>query len=183
MSTRTPAELLEAITAKERELEALRRRLAAYRDVTRLREGPIGVLRCRLGNRHVAFRQADVDEVVAMAELLTLPGSPAWLMGLLALGRERIPVLDLAARETGIRRAVDPSEHVVLARSSGRRIGLVVDALDSLATIEASEVRRPSSELAFAAHVVGAFTIDEQPTLLLSFEPLSADLPDEATAP
>ncbi|MFO0694281.1 MAG: chemotaxis protein CheW [Polyangiales bacterium] len=177
MNTHPPSELLEAIATKERELDVLRRRLAAFREAIRLPAGRVGVLRCRLGGSHVAFREDEIDEVVAMAELLVLPNSPAWLMGLLTVGRVRIPVLDLVARDTGVRRTADPSEHVVLATVAGRRLGVVVDELESLDTLEGSDVARPSADLPFAAHVVGVADVGERPTLLLSMEPLVAELP------
>lgn len=183
MSTHPPSELLAAIAAKERELDALRRRLAAFREASRLPEGPIGVVSCRLGPHRVAFLQDDVDEVVAMAELSTLPGSPEWLTGLLTVGRERLPVLDLAALETGRRRVVEPSEHILLARSRGRRFGLVVDEVESLDTILGSDVRRPSAELPYASHVVGVVTVGSTPRLLLAVEPIAADLPVGEEAP
>lgn len=170
-----PSQLLETIAEKERELDTLRRSLADHRERIRLKAGTLGVVRCRLAGRSVAFREEDVDEVVAMAELTELAGSPPWIAGLLELGRERLPVIDLAARESGTRRVVDPSEFVVIVHSSRGRFGLVVDDLEALSSFDTSDLHRPSRELPFAAHVLGVATFDGRPTLLLAVEPLVAD--------
>lgn len=167
--------ILEEIVQKERELDVLRRELARHRTAVRLPEGSLGLVRCVLADRRVAFVQDEVEEIVGMAALTLLPDSPPWVTGLLRLGNEQIPIFDLAARESGRRREPDPSELIVLARSAHGRVGIVVDELEGLASIDSSSVGIPGADVVFASHVLGIATIDDASTLILSVDALSAE--------
>ncbi len=173
MAESDPLQLVEDIAEKVRELDALRRRLADHRPRLRMAADSLEVLLCRLGESAVAFRGVDVDEVVAMAELTELPMAPPWLAGLLAVGEERVPVVDLPARESGVRRVLHPSEFIVLAHAASGRLGVIVDGLQGLFTVPANAVHRPSSQLPFAAFVTAVVEVDGGSAALLSVEPLA----------
>src|SRR4051812_40507664 len=109
--------LLDAIARKEQELHGLQRELSFLHAGTPLPTGECVVLRCTLKGHAVALFATEIDEVLNMAELVSSPSSPAWLMGLVSVGSRRIPVVDLFARESGVRRSPDPAEFIVLART------------------------------------------------------------------
>jgi chemotaxis signal transduction protein len=169
--------LVDAIAHKEQELHDLRRELSLLHASTPLPTGECMVLRCVLKEHAVALLASEVDEVLNMAELVTSPSSPAWLMGLLSVGPRRVPVIDLFARESGVRRSPDPAEFIVLARTRTASCGLVVDAIDGLAQIASRDVYRPEPEAPFGAYVRGVVNIAGKPVLLLSAIPVL--LPDE----
>jgi chemotaxis signal transduction protein len=173
--TADPFILVEAIAQKERELNALRSELASQRASSRLPAAEAVILCCRLGAHRVALLASEIREVVQMAELRSLPDVPAWFMGLLALGNERLPVLDLSARETGARRIPDPSELIVLTDTRTGACGLVVDAIDELVTVQASQIRRAPPDAPFGAHVLGLVELETDTVVLLSAAPLSLD--------
>lgn len=180
MTSRSPHQLVEEIAAKEREIATLRQELATHRNTIRVPEGRVTLVRCTLGGAHLAFVQDEVDEILDMAALTVLPDSPPWLMGLLRIGTEVLPVVDLAARDTGKRREADPSELILLARSNRGRFGLVIESLEGVATIDASTVGVPPIDAVYAAYVRGVATLDGVPTLVLAVEPLA---PDDVVAP
>jgi len=165
-----PSSLVAEITRRERELDALRHELSAFRRPALRGIGELSVVRCRLGDRAVAFRSSELDEVVMMAALTPLPEAPPWVMGMLQVGPDHLPVLDLVARETGHRRRPHPDQFILLARNSEARLGMVVDALEGLANIDAREVHPPPAEIPFAAHALGIADISDRPTVLLAVQ-------------
>jgi chemotaxis signal transduction protein len=168
-----PLILLDSIATKERELDALRRELARYRRSSALPSGPVAVMRCQLAGRSIAFFQRDVDEVVPMCELTSLPGAPAWCMGLLQLGKARLVVIDLAALESKAPREPDPGELIVIAHSSQGQLGFVVDSIDELTSIEGADVHIPLMDVPFASHVFGVVSVEGVSTLIVAVEPLT----------
>ena len=168
--------LADAIAHKEQELHDLRRELSLLHASPALPAGECTLLRCRLKGYAVALLATEVDEVLNMAELVASPSSPAWVMGLLSVGPRRIPVVDLLARESGVRRRADPAEFIVLARTRTGVCGLVMEAIDGLAQIESKEVYRPEPEVPFGAYVRGVVDIAGEPVLLVSA--VSVLLPD-----
>jgi purine-binding chemotaxis protein CheW len=170
-----PFVLAEAIAQKERELYALRSELARQRASSRIPEAEAVIVRCRLGEHNVALLTSEVSEVLRMAELSTIPDAPVWFMGLLAIGSQRIPVIDLFAHQTGRRRTPDPSELIVLTETRSGPCGLVVDEVAELVTIHGSQVFRPAPDAPFGAHLLGTVTVGDQPVLLLSAAPLSLE--------
>ena len=168
-----PFVLADVIAQKESELYALRSELARQRASSRLPTAEAVIVRCRLGEHNVAFLASEVSEVVRMAELSTIPDAPVWYMGLLAIGSQRIPVIDLFARQTGRHRTPDPNELIVLTESRSGLCGLVVDEVAELVTIHGSQVVRPAPDAPFGAHVLGTVTVRSESVLLLSAAPLS----------
>lgn len=165
--------LVDSIARKEQELDTLRRQLAHLHGCTRLPSGELTVLRCRLNGYALALPVAEISEVVRMAELTVLPNAFAWILGLVTLGTERIPVVDLLGGEAGVRRAPDPDDFIVLAVAQNGPVGLVMDAIDGLFTFEGSTLCRPQAEVPFGAHVLGVFDAGGEAVLLVSAEPIS----------
>ena len=165
---------LATIARKERELDDLRRSIASQRAPIQALSSVSIALRCRLLGHDIALLVTEIEEVVRMAALTSLPESAPWLAGLLRVGQEQLPVLDLAARETGVRRALDPEHFIVLMRARGQKIALLVDAIDSLVEVEAEKVHRPSADYPFGSYVFGVCSLPSGTTLLLSPTPLTA---------
>ena len=174
MST-DPFELVDAITRKEQELHELRRELACLHRRSSLPSTEFVALRCRLHGYAVALIAQELHEVVRMAELLVLPDSPTWLMGLLALGPRRIPVLDLLARDAGVRRSPAPNEFVVIAETEAGPCGLLMEAIEGLVTVAPSQISRPERDAPFGAHVLGIVSIGDEAVLLLSAAPATLE--------
>lgn len=164
--------LMEAIARKQRELDALRRELVQLQGCTTLPSGEVTVLRCRLRGHAVALPVAEVLEVIRMPELTVLPDAFPWVMGLVSIASNRIPVVDLFGGET--RRAADPDDFIVLAETQAGPIGLVMDAIENLVTFDSSKLSRPEPDVPFGAHVVGVFEADGDTVLLLSAAPIAA---------
>lgn len=95
-----------------------------------------------LGAQSYALPVGEVQEIRATGAWSTLPGSPAWVLGVMNLRGLVIPLFDLRMR-FGI--APDPSVSqapvLIVAALAGKLAGLVVDGVMDVADIEDSAVR------------------------------------------
>jgi purine-binding chemotaxis protein CheW len=172
--TQDPFLLAEIIRRKEQELYDLRALLARKQAPSSLPAGEFVVLRCRLQAVAIAIPAVQIREVVQMASLAPVPDAPPWLAGVLLLGPEYVPVIDLSARQSGASRARDPSEFIVLAQTRAGTRGLVVDTIDGLVTVDGRAVARPGPEIPFGPHVVGIATLAGESVIVVSAAALSS---------
>jgi chemotaxis signal transduction protein len=173
--TQDPFLLAEIIRRKEQELYELRTQLTRTQAPHSLPASAFVVLRCRLQELAVAIPAVQIREVVQMAALTHVPDAAIWLAGVLVLGPEHIPVIDMSARHTGRSRPRDPSEFIVIAETRSGACGLIVDTVDGLVTIDGRTVTRPGPEIPFGAHVVGIATLANETLIVVSAAALSAD--------
>ena len=99
------------------------------------------VLLFRLGGEYFAIDLAVADAVLELPPLERLPGTTATLLGVVMLRDRLLPVYTPEAL-LGVARAEATGVLVVL-RSGERRVGLAVDDVEDVMTIEPSMVRRP----------------------------------------
>jgi chemotaxis signal transduction protein len=168
-----PFSLLETIRSTQIELDRLHRELASCRATLRLPAGSFSVLRCRIAERVIVLLLSEVQEVLRMAALTTLPEAPVWLAGLLVLGPERIPVIDLSVRETGLARELDPDDFLVITEVRGRRQALVVQAIDGQLEMTADQIHKPAIDLPFGPYVLGTCAVEGEPAILITASPLT----------
>ncbi len=68
----------------------------------------------RLGHDHYALDATAVAEVLPLSALKQIPGSPAWVAGVLSRRGQPVPVIDLCALATGVPAAQRTSTRTVL---------------------------------------------------------------------
>lgn len=94
----------------------------------------------QLHDQELALPIADVRETLRVPPITRVFLTPEWLLGILSLRGEIVPAIDLALwlglRPTGIH---DPSRLVVLRRGS-KVLGVVVDELRELRSIDLEHV-------------------------------------------
>ena len=78
-----------------------------------------------------------VIEIVRAVRIVGLPKAPRIVEGLINLRGAVVPVLDIRSRFRLSPKAVEPSDHIVVARAKERIVGIRVDrALDVLMLLE-----------------------------------------------
>src|SRR5437867_11439317 len=89
-----------------------------------------------LANRLVVFsldaeryglRLSCVERIVRLAEFTALPKAPDIVLGIVNVQGEIIPVLNVRQRFGLPERELDLSDHLVIARTSKRKVALVVN--------------------------------------------------------
>jgi len=85
-----------------------------------------------LGERVYASELLSVKEIVLKEELRSIPGAQPWLLGVMALRGQLLPVIDLGLRLQG-----KPSQgDKVLVLDSERPVGFLVDHVRNIEDVE-----------------------------------------------
>lgn len=130
----------------------------------------IVIFRC--GETRCALDRAVVGEVTPVPELSRPPGMPASLEGFLNLGGEAIAVVAVATLfglepDPGI----DPNyRHILVAGAGKDRLGLLVDRVQDVRTIDAGAARVAPQGGALNDCVAAELTIDDRNIHLLAID-------------
>lgn len=148
------AELNVRMQRLEHELAELRKLLRAG-SAQPLSTGSFDVLPCRVGTEWIALELERIREVVPIARLTALPEAPAWVSGLLNLRGSSIPVLDLHSRLRRVERVPALTELIVIVRSQGRRVGLLVAEALAIRRLDSAAVDPEVGHLPLGPYLIG----------------------------
>lgn len=79
------------------------------------------------GHQRFGLKLADVERVIPVTALAPLPGAPRIVMGVINLHGEIVPVIDFQQRVGLGPTQLTPAQRFIIARTSQRRLCLVVD--------------------------------------------------------
>jgi purine-binding chemotaxis protein CheW len=130
----------------------------------------------RICNEEYAIDIMAVREIKGWTETTTLPNQPEFIRGVLNLRGTIVPVFDLRCRFGMGLTEVTPSHVVIIVNVVDRIIGLLVDAVSDILTINSSDIRPvPEMDRAVSAEFLsGIMSIDDNLVVLLSLEKLFA---------
>jgi len=133
-----------------------------------------------LGERVYASELLSVKEIVLKEELRSIPGAQPWLLGVMALRGQLLPVIDLGLRLQG-----KPSQgDKVLVLDSERPVGFLVDHvrnIEDVAELKPLPLELPDNVKRF---LVGSFFHGEDIVLVLDLkEVLTNEELSQVTAP
>lgn len=81
----------------------------------------------RIGERYFASSIAEVNEILTLPPLTTVPGAKSWLMGVANVRGNLVPAIDLRDFTGGGRSATGDTTRLLLVRQHGGSVGLLVD--------------------------------------------------------
>jgi purine-binding chemotaxis protein CheW len=85
-----------------------------------------------VGESRCALAVDAVERVVPAVEVTPLPSVPDIVLGVVDIGGEIVPVLDVRRRFGQLRRPLRLSDRLVIARTPGRKLALLVDSADGV---------------------------------------------------
>jgi len=86
-----------------------------------------------------------VESIIKMQEITVVPQSPDFVEGLTNLRGDVLPVIDLRKR-FGIRPSKNlDEERIVVVEGDGQQVGMIVDAVTEVLTVEGEAIEPPSS--------------------------------------
>ena len=133
-----------------------------------------------LGERVYASELLSVKEIVLKEELRSIPGAQPWLLGVMALRGQLLPVIDLGLRLQG-----KPSQgDKVLVLDSERPVGFLVDNVRNIEDV--AELKPLPLELSdnVKRFLVGSFLHGEDIVLVLDLNKVLTEQElSEVTAP
>jgi purine-binding chemotaxis protein CheW len=119
------------------------------------------VLVFEVGGQTYALPTADVVELLRAVAITPLPDAPAVIEGIVDVRGRVLPVFGLRARFRLPFKALDPSDHFIVASAGARRVILRVDRATHLALVDEAKVQ-PSETLGPAAgYVSGVARLDD----------------------
>lgn len=115
-----------------------------------------------------------VREVKGWSATTRLPNSPEYLRGVLNLRGSIIPIFDLRARFGDALTEATDKHVIVIINVDSRTIGLLVDSVSDILTVESGDIRpAPSThETADIRFISGLIGIDERMVVLLDINRL-----------
>ena len=148
------------------------------------------VLVFEVGGQTYALPTADVCELVRAVSITPLPGAPAVIEGVVDVRGRVLPVLDVRARFRLPAKALDPSDHFIVASAGPRGVILRVDRATHLALVDEASVQAPQTLGPGAAYVAGVAKLEDGlvlihdlTTFLSAAEAASLDEALQAPAP
>jgi len=131
-----------------------------------------------------ALPSADVRHMEMVENITRVPNAPSFVDGVVFSRGQVIPVINLRARFGFDRAPYDLKTRLVVVRSSGRTIGLLVDSAREFVSIPPGAVQPPHEALAGMSgrYVEGVASLGDRLILILNLErilsfadPLPAD--------
>lgn len=128
----------------------------------------------RVGNEEFAIDIIAVREIKGWTQAATLPNQPDYNLGVMNLRGTIVPIFDLRCRfGMGLTEAT-PYHVVIIVKLQDRTIGLLVDAVSDILTVNADEIRPvpDMDQVAAAEFLSGIIAVDDCMVVLLSLEKL-----------
>jgi purine-binding chemotaxis protein CheW len=136
----------------------------------------------KVGDQLFAIDIMSVREIRGWNTSTPLPHAPAYVLGMINLRGAVLPVLDLSARLGLAPRRPDSSSVVVVAELGGRPVGLLVDAVCDIVTLNDGELQAPPEVGADIRFVRGVITLGQDIIILLDLDDALPPLDLEAAA-
>ncbi len=114
-----------------------------------------------LDEQSFALRLASVEEAARMMEITPLPRAPRVVLGVVNIRGRIIPVFDPRKRFHLPEREIDPGDHLLIARSSRRRVALAVDEVSGLVECADEKIVASDAILPRIDYVEGVLRLDD----------------------
>ncbi len=131
----------------------------------------VRLLTFRIAHFHCAMYADHVREIVPIAATAKIPGQPSILEGFLDFRGAILPIVRLAAL-FDLAFAPAAWSHIIVASISGSGIGLLVDGVDDLLTLEADRLHPLTGSHSVNEYAAAGFTEGDRQYLLLDADRL-----------
>jgi purine-binding chemotaxis protein CheW len=129
------------------------------------------ILVLELTGAEYGFQADAVREIVRLVEITPVPESPAWLKGVIDYRGDIAVVIDLAARLDLGETAVGLATQIVIVETAGHLVGLVVDRVLDIISVEKAGILTARDELPLPEDLVkGAYEDEDRLLVLLDLD-------------
>lgn len=144
-------------------------------------------LLCRVARGLFALPIDQVQEVLRVERITRVPHAPHPVRGVTNLRGHVLPVVDLRVRLGLEAVAIDSDHRIVVVRSKGRLIGLLVDAVREVGTIDRLKIEEPPADVMTerSYHIIGVVQRGDDLLILLDVDSVLQvrDVDDRAAEP
>ena len=129
---------------------------------------------CELGDERYGLDIAHVYEIIRMQPITSVPRSPQFVKGVINLRGRIIPVVDLRERFGMTASDATKATRIVVAETSGTRVGLVVDGVSEVLMVptDAIEATPVVAAGADTGYLRGIANLGERLIILLGLDGL-----------
>ena len=123
-----------------------------------------------LDGRAFALPLATVERVVRMVDVTPLPGAPEVVDGVINVAGDVVAAVSIRRRLGLARGALRSTDNLVLARTPGRRLAVVVDSVSGVADCPQADVAGAAEFAPGASHIEGILKTREGLVLIHDLE-------------
>jgi purine-binding chemotaxis protein CheW len=129
---------------------------------------------CELAGATYAVRSDDIEQLEMVGQLTPVPNSPPFVEGVTSVRGRVIPAVSLRARFGFEREPYTLRSRLIVVRTDGRSVGLIVDNAREFASIPESSIQPPPEGLAEMStrHLRGVTHLGERLVLVLDVSEL-----------
>jgi purine-binding chemotaxis protein CheW len=122
--------------------------------------GTVQLVTFLLDDQHYALRLDAVERVIPAVALTPLPGAPEIVLGLIDVGGDIIPVVDIRGRFLLPRREMGVNDCIIIARTTRQTLGILVDAPDEVIERAETGVDRGDGILMGSEYIEGVLRLE-----------------------
>jgi purine-binding chemotaxis protein CheW len=126
----------------------------------------IDLLLFELGGQRFGIATADVQEIARVVRFAKLPKAPPVIEGVINFRGMAVPVLDIRARFRLPSKAVQPSDHLVIARAGPRTVAIRVDRVVDLLTVASGDIEDVAAVTSKSEYVAGVVKLSDNIVLI-----------------
>lgn len=112
----------------------------------------------------------NVEHIVRAAEITPLANAPGIVLGVIDVAGQVIPILDIRRRFRLAARNLLPSDHFIVALAGTRPVGLIVEEVEEVAEISASEILNTSDIIPGLEYITGVARLENGLVLIHDLE-------------
>ena len=142
--------------------------------VTFVGAGADSYVLCELAGATYAIRSDDIEHLEMVGHVTPVPNAPPFVDGVTSVRGRVVPVINLRAKFGFERHTADLRTRLIVVRSSGRSVGLLVDTAREFASISETSVQAPPDGLADMStrYLRGMAHLGERLVLVLDIQEL-----------
>jgi purine-binding chemotaxis protein CheW len=127
----------------------------------------LAFLTCQVQDSLLAFDLQKVQRILPLAAINPLPKSPPYVVGLLDFAGESVPIIHLGMLlDMPNVQPLTVSASIVLCQHDDKLLGMVVDTIEGLQTVNVSNIKKNSTEK--SVYFSGQMIVDAHILLLLN---------------
>jgi purine-binding chemotaxis protein CheW len=127
-----------------------------------------------LEDQRYALRLDTVERVFRAAEITPLPKAPEVVLGVVDVRGTILPAVDIRRRFRLPPRELEPSDRLIIARASQRRLALVVDSVSGLAEIPEDRITGAATLPPGTGYLEGVAILDDGLVMIHDLDQLLA---------
>jgi purine-binding chemotaxis protein CheW len=167
-------EMLTRLAQLERDLSSVKRDLGEARVRAPLPAEPFQAVRFALSGDDFALPSRTTREIVRYARLARVPGVTRAVQGVLNLRGEPVPVLDVAQRLGMGEIRIDLKTPILIAAVHGWSVGLLVERVLDVVTVDPAALKAPSTGLSGGRFVAAVGNLDGKLVQVVDIESLAS---------